>query len=125
MNTLLRWTILGLALAPLPALAAGNKAVNDWNTDAFATTPNANTNAFSKTPPANTSAFAKRPPANGDAFGTRNGGKVTAFGRTGQQAPMPSAIDKTAHHNANRMANSLGTGNDHNASPVASAAPGH
>lgn len=118
MKIMLRLAVLALAVAPAaPALAqgnGGNKAVHDWNTSAFAKTPPANTNAFATTPDANTHAFARTPSASTNAFGTENGGKVTAFGN-GTNA---FGNQKTGSHNARRMANSFGTGNDHNTSPI-------
>jgi hypothetical protein len=120
-------TLLSLAVLALASLSAGpvlaqssgqNKAVHDWNTNAFGKTPPANTNAFATTPNANTSAFAKTPPANTNAFGTENGGKVTAFGDGKGTTTNAFGNNVTATNNARRLSNSLGTNTDSNASPV-------
>lgn len=120
MKTMLALTVLAFVAGAVPAVAqqnGGNKAVHNWNTNALAKTPNANTNAFAKTPPANTNAFARTPPANTHALGTENGGKVTAFGNGGETTNA-FGNHVTATHNAHRLANSFGTGNDTNPSPV-------
>ncbi len=126
MKTMLKLAVLALAVvSAAPAVAqgnsaennggnGGNKAVHHWNTQAFSKTPPANTKAFAATPNANTKAFSKTPSGNTNAFGTENGGKVTAFGN-GDNA---FGNQTTGRHNARRMANSFGTGNDRNASPV-------
>jgi len=69
---------------------------------------------------ANTDAFARTPKASTSAFG---GGKVTAFGDGG---PTTNAAGDThaATANARRMANSFGTGTDHNPSPIGPSKPG-
>lgn len=125
MKMVLRLTVLVLAVGAVPAMAqdaTGNKAVHHWNTNAFAKTPQANTNAVAKTPNANTNAFAHTPQANTNAFGTEHGGKVTAFGHGGETTNA-FGNQATATHNAHRMANSFGTGTDHNASPVGPSHP--
>jgi hypothetical protein len=119
-QTVVRLAVLALVATAAPAMAqngGGNKAAHDWNTGAFAKTPDANTNAFAKTPDANTKAFARTPPANTHALGTEHGGKVTAFGNGGETTNA-FGNHVTATHNAHRMANSFGTGTDHNPSPV-------
>jgi hypothetical protein len=122
MKNLLQFAVLAVLItAAVPALAQDsgqNKAVHDWNTNAFAKTPSANTNAFATTPNANTNAFAHTPPANTNAFGTENGGKVTAFGGDQGQTKNAFGNDVTATNNAHRLANSFGTNTDRNASPV-------
>jgi hypothetical protein len=98
-------TLLSLAVLALASLSAGpvlaqssgqNKAVHDWNTNAFA----------------------KTPPANMNAFGTENGGKVTAFGDGKGTTTNAFGNNVTATNNARRLSNSLGTNTDSNASPV-------
>jgi hypothetical protein len=122
MKTLLQLVVLAAAVATVgPALAQGsgqNKAVHDWNTNAFAKTPSANTNAFATTPNANTNAFAKTPPASTNAFGTENGGKVTAFGDGKRDTTNAFGNNVTATNNARRLSNSFGTNTDSNTSPV-------
>ncbi len=122
MRTLLHLAVLAAAItSTMPALAQGsgqNKAVHDWNTNAFSKTPPANTNAFATTPKANTKAFAHSPPANTNALGTQNGGKVTAFGDGKGETTNAFGNNVTATNNRRRMANSLGTNTDQNASPV-------
>ncbi len=122
MKSLLQLAVLAVAIAPaVPALAqesGQNKAVHNWNTNAFAKTPPANTNAFATTPNANTNAFARTPPANTNALGTENGGKVTAFGDGKGKTTNAFGNDVTATNNANRLSNSFGTNTDANASPV-------
>ena len=106
-------TAAGL-LAAAPAFAQ-----SDSTTNPFAKTPSWSTSGFAKTPPANTKAFAHAPSAGTNAFG---GGQVTAFGNGG---PTTNATGNTASatNNAHRMANSFGTGSDHNAVPVGQAQP--
>jgi hypothetical protein len=100
MRSLLALAVLAaasLSAAPLFAQESGqNKAVRDWNT-----------NAFAKTPPANT-----------NAFGTENGGKVTAFGNGKGETTNASGNTVAATNNARRLSNSFGTNTDSNASPV-------
>lgn len=99
MKTMLRKTTLPLAMLALTALVAPAMAQGGGNHEG-------ETNAFARTPPANT-----------HAFGTEHGGKVTAFGNGGKTTNA-SGDKAAATHNAHRMANSFGTGTDHNASPV-------
>lgn len=108
-----------IIVAAAGLLAAPAFAQSDSTTNPFAKTPSASTSAFAKTPPANTKAFGHAPAAGTDAFG---GGHVTAFGDGG---PTTNATGETesATNNAHRMANSFGTGSDHNPVPVGQAHP--
>ncbi len=101
-------------LAAAPAFAQ-----SDSTTNPFTKTPSASTSAFAKTPPANTKAFGHAPSAGTNAFG---GGQVTAFGNGG---PTTNATghSESATNNAHRMANSFGTGSDHNPAPIGQAHP--
>lgn len=114
MRTAIIVTAAAGLLAAGPAFAQSHSATNS-----FATAQSAGTSAFAKTPAANTKAFGHTPSGGTNAFG---GGHVTAFGNGG---PTTNATGHTepATNNARRMANSFGTGSDHNPVPIGQAHP--
>lgn len=94
-------------------------AQSDATSNPFAKTPSASTGAFAKTPAANTRALKHAPSGGTNAFG---GGHVTAFGNGGTTTNATGHTEP-ATNNARRMANSFGTGSDHNPVPVGQAHP--